>query len=61
LNNQSRPTIFKTVLHVVGYYRHELGLVKLYEGLSVSLIRQALFCPIFAFALSVMDKQYKAF
>jgi hypothetical protein len=53
--------MFYNAREVVSYYLNEKKLLKLYEGLTVSLVRQALFCPIFALSLNFMEKQVASF
>ncbi len=53
--------MFNNSLHVIAYYREHLGLNKLYQGLSVSIIRQALYCPIFALSLAFLQREVKPF
>lgn len=54
LNNQSKPRMFDNGRQVIGYYRQLHTLDKLYQGLTVSLIRQALFWPIFITSLNFL-------
>jgi hypothetical protein len=61
LNNQSRPVLFTNGLQVISYYREICGLNKLYQGLGVTLVRQALYCPIFALSLGFLGEQLNPF
>ena len=61
LNNQSRPILFKSSYHVLLYFKEYYNLSKLYQGLSVSLTRQLLYCPIFALTLPIMQKNVNPF
>jgi hypothetical protein len=53
--------MFYNAREVVKYYSNEKKILQLYQGLSVSLVRQALFCPIFALSLNFMEKQLAFF
>ena len=54
LNNQSKPRMFDNGRQVIGYYRQLHTLDKLYQGLTVSLVRQTLFWPIFVTSLNFL-------
>ena len=53
--------MFDNSLHVLAYYREHLGIDKLYQGLSVTLVRQALYCPIFALSLAFLQQKVNPF
>lgn len=61
LNNQSKPKVFTNTLSVVRYYRNNLSLAKLYQGLTVSLVRQALYAPAFFLTLGWLEQHAKPF
>jgi hypothetical protein len=61
LNNQGRPILFKRGYHVILYLREYYSLAKLYQGFTVSLIRQFMYCPIFALTLPILQKNINPF
>jgi hypothetical protein len=61
LNNQGRPAMFFKSFQVMSYYRQYHSILKLYQGFTISLVRQALFFPLFAFSLAFLEKQVTAF
>lgn len=46
--------MFKSTRDVIAYYNTVHSVSKLYEGLTVSLARQALFWPIFIVSLNFL-------
>jgi hypothetical protein len=46
--------MFGNAFHVVSYYKTVYSLGKLYQGLTVSMVRQALFWPIFVASLNFL-------
>lgn len=53
--------MFFNSFQVVSYYRQYHSLLKLYQGFTISLVRQALFFPAFAFSLALLEKHLTAF
>lgn len=53
--------MFDNGRQVVGYYRQIHTLGKLYQGLTISLVRQALFWPIFVTSLNFLESQIDKF
>lgn len=62
LNNQGKPTLFTNSLQVLNYFsKNEYGSIKVYQGLTVSVVRHLLYCPIFALTLSFLNSNVKIF
>lgn len=54
--------MFTNSLQILNYLNaKEYGRIKLYQGLTVSVFRHLLYCPIFALTLSFLNSNVKIF
>ena len=61
LNNQSKPRMFDNCMQVVSYFRQNRSLIQLYQGLTVTVVRHLLYCPIFILLSSQLSSNLRIF